>query len=217
MSTIQALDFSIDALRAILWEHDGAQKLVALARLKQAWYTQRQQEFWQNWVRDVFNIDTANRFGLGVWGRILNLPMQITSPADVGKFAWGFGANNANFENGNFANIKANTISLDVEQQRLLIKLRYFQLTSTGTLPETNAFLAKVFADFGKVFVTDNYDMTITYFFERAIPSQLLMIFENYDLLPRPAGVGIIYQVQGRPAFGFGVDNLNFENGNFGA
>lgn len=218
MSRIQALDSSVDVLKALLWQHDSADKLVLLARLKQQWYEQNQSEFWVNWVRDVFDIDTANQFGLAVWGRILDIKMQVTSAPDVGKVAFGFGSNNANFNNGNFGNIASNTIGLTVEQQRMVIRLRYFKLTSRGTVPETNRFLAKVFAGQGRVFVIDPYDMSfVSYFFEQAPNSQLQFILENYDLLPRPAGVGVRYQVQPRPSFGFGTNHLNFENGNFGA
>lgn len=218
MSRIQAFDASVNVLKALLWEHDGADKLVMLARLKQEWYERNQSEFWTNWVRDVFNIDTANQFGLSVWGRILDVPMQVTSAPDVGKVAWGFGSSNANFERGNFGNKNSNTIGLTVEQQRLIIRLRYFKLTARGTVPETNRFLAKIFEGKGRVFVTDPYDMSfVTYFFEQAPDSQTQFILDNYDLLPRPAGVGIKYQLQVRPSFGFGPNHLNFGNGNFGA
>lgn len=218
MSQIQALDTSVDVLKSLLWEHNGADKLVMLARLKQQWYEQNQSEFWNNWVRDVFNIDTANEFGLAVWGRILDVPMQVTAAPDVGKPAFGFGANNKNFENGNFGNKSSNVVGLTIAQQRLIIRLRYFQLTARGTEPETNEFLAAMAPDLGRVFVVDPLDMSfVTYFFEQAPNSQVQFILDHYDLLPRPAGVGIKYLVEPRPAWGFGVEHLNFENGNFGA
>lgn len=219
MSTVQALDTSVDVLKALLWEHDSADKLVMLTKLKQDWYTNNHSEFWNNWITDVFNIDTANQFGLAVWGRILNVPMQVTAAPDVGKFAFGFGSNNANFQRGNFGNKSSNTIGLTVDQQRMIIRMRYFKLTSRGTVPETNRFLKKLFTDTGqgRVFVVDPYDMSfVTYFFEQAPNSQVQFLLDHYDLLPRPAGVGIKYQVQGRPAWGFGTNHLNFGNGNFG-
>lgn len=220
MSRIQAFDSSVNVLKALLWEHDGADKLVKLATLKQEWYEKNHSEFWDNWVRDVFNIDTANQFGLAVWGRILDVKMQVTSAPDVGKAAFGFGTANRNFERGNFANKSSNTVGLTLDQQRLVIRLRYFKLTARGTVPETNRFLKQIFTDTGqgRVFVTDPYDMSfVTYFFEQAPNSQVQFILDNYDLLPRPAGVGIKYQVQPRPSFGFGAEHLNFERGNFGA
>lgn len=219
MSQVQALDTSVDLLQALLWQHDSAEKLVRLARLKAQWYEKNQSEFWSNWVRDVFNIDTANQFGLAVWGRILDVPMQVTSAPDVGKAAFGFGTAHRNFNRGNFANKNSNTVGLTVEQQRLIIRLRYFKLTARGTVPETNRFLKRLFEDEGqgRVYVTDPYDMTyVTYFFEQAPNSQIQYILDHYDLLPRPATLGIKYQIQPRPSFGFGVSHLNFGNGNFG-
>lgn len=217
MSTVQQFDLSVDAVKALMWEHDNAEHLKSLVLLKQAWYEENQEQFWQQWVSDVFNIDTANSFGLAVWARILDIPLYVISDADQNKFAFGFGPSNANFENGNFANRSANQLGLTLEQRRLVIRLRYFQLTCRGAIPEINAFLADIFSDVGKVYAIDNLDMTMTYFFQFQPSRQLLLVLDNYDLLPRPSGVKVNYQFQPKASFGFGIEHLNYENGNFGA
>ena len=217
MSRVQAFDTALDGVKALLWQHDNAQRLKTLIELKQAWYTNAYSEFWDNWLRDVFNIDTANSFGLAVWSRILNIPLYVLSPADEGKRAWGFGPYNANFGNGNFGNTSANNIGLTVEQRRLVIRLRYAQLTSRGAVPETNVLLKALFGSMGNVFMVDNLDMTITYFFQFQPPRQLMFVLQNYDLLPRPAGVKVLYKFQPKASFGYGHEHLNFEHGNFGA
>lgn len=218
MSTIQDFDFSVDLMKALLWQHDNAEGLKTLLQKKQQWYDINQTEFWEDWFTNVFDLDTANDFGLAVWARILNVPLQVRVEANVLRPAFGFGVNHKNFNNGSFARGKSGDISLTTSQQRLVLKLRYFQLISRGAVPETNEWLASLFGDQGSVFVIDHNDMTFaTYFFRFQPDSQLLFILEKYDLLPRPAGVGVRYQVQVRPSFGFGVNHLNFDNGNFGA
>jgi hypothetical protein len=218
VSTVQEFDFSVDLLKAILWEHDSAPDLLVLANRKQDWYNTNQRDFWENWRRDVFDINTATAFGLSVWARILAVPLAVVIEDSRSKEALGFGTKHKNFNNGNFARGATGEQPLSVAQQRLVIKLRYFQLTSNGTVPEINEFLSILFENEGLVFVVDSLDMTFaTYFFTFPPSSQLRFILEKYDLLPRPAGVGVQWQIQVRPSWGFGVNHLNFNNGNFGA
>jgi len=217
MSTVQQFDFNVDLLKALLWEHDNAEGLKVIAQRKQEWYDLNQREFWESWQRDVFDIDTATAFGLVVWARILNVQLGVEVEDTRAIPAFGFGTNHLNFNNGNFGRF-AGVQALTVEQQRLVIKLRYFQLVSNGTVPEINEFLSILFENEGKVFVVDSLDMTFaTYFFTFVPNSQLRFILEKFDLLPRPAGVGVRWQIQIRPSWGFGVNHLNFNNGNFGA
>lgn len=214
---IQDFDFSVDLLKCLLWQHDNADALKTILQRKQEWYEANQSGFWEKWVRDVFDLDTANDFGLAVWARILNIPLQVRVEADLTRPAFGFGINHENFNNASFARGQSGDIPLTQAQQRLVLKLRYFQLVSRGAVPEINEWLNGLFGNQGNAFVVDSNDMTFaTYFFSFQPDSQLYFILEKYDLLPRPAGVGIKYQVQVKLSFGFGVHHLNFNNGNFG-
>jgi hypothetical protein len=214
---IQAVACSLDTLKALLWQRDNAEKLKALITLKQRWYEQNHCRFWSDWIRDVFDPRTANDFGLGVWARILDISLGVDVPSSRDKAAFGFGAHHQNFGNGNFARAYAGTQPLTTEQKRLVIRLRYFQLTSRGTVPEINAFLKELFGDRGNAWVVDSLDMSyVTYFFGFQPDSDLSFITDYYDLFPRPAAVGVRFAVQRRAAFGFGAEHLNFNNGSFG-
>lgn len=217
MSQIQDLDFSSDLLRALLWQHNTAARTEALVRAKNAWYEENQRDFWTNWVKDVFDLRTANAFGLQVWSRILGVPLQVAiTPTTRLKPAFGFGSFNSNFNNSNFTNNNGGTAGLTVEQQRILLRLRYYQLISRCTVPDINRICAAVFADLGTVYVLDGNDMEFTiYVFDFSPGSQLQFLLEQYDLLPRPAGVGVKYNIVTRPVFGFGPFNKNFNNGTF--
>lgn len=218
MSTVQEFDPSVNLMAAILWQYEDAEKLKAIIQAKQSWVTSNQTDFWLSWYRDVFNIDTANSFGLSVWARILNIPLQVDNESQDTKVPFGFGSNNQNFGNSNFGVISGSAQKLTIDQQRLVIRFRYFQLTSRCTVPEINDFLAYIFKDQGSAYVLDPRDMSfVLYTFGFAPDSQLQFILDEYDLLPRPAGVGVKWQAQVAPSFGFGVYNLNFNNGNFGA
>ncbi|NIT55538.1 MAG: DUF2612 domain-containing protein, partial [Aliifodinibius sp.] len=54
-------------------------------------------------ITDVFNLDTANDFGLSVWSVILNTPLTVeNNEPEPDNSNWGFGNNRKNFNNGNF-------------------------------------------------------------------------------------------------------------------
>lgn len=217
MSTIQELDYSADILRSLLWQYNKAERLESIQLQKQAWYDDNQKEFWESWYRDVFDLRTANEFGCQVWAKILGMKLVITSaPTNPDQPTFAFGAFNQNFERGNFGASSSGTVGLTLDQQRLVLRLRYFQLITRCTSPEINRYMAMIFGDFGRVFVQDHFDMSrISYVFDFSPGSQLLFIFEQFDLLPRPSTVGIEYIFIARETFGFGAFNQNFENGNF--
>lgn len=217
MSDVQQFDFSVNLLKALLWEHDKAEELISLVSQKQDWYNVNQTEFWTNWYRDVFDLDTANDFGLSVWSRILNVQLSFDVPSSKTKAAFGFGVNHKNFNNGNFARGSNGEIQLNAAQKRIVLKLRYFQLITRGAVTEINQFLKMIFGDQGRAFVVDNLDMTATYFFSFTPDANLRTVLQQFDILPRPAAVGVKWQVQTKPSWGFGVNHLNFNNGNFGA
>lgn len=217
MSSIQDIDYNVDLLRAILWQYEESGRLKTLIQRKQDWVNRVHSAFWSQWYIDVFNIDTANKFGLAVWGRILNIALGVDQPPQPAKISFGFGANHTNFNNGNFGVLSTSTQPLSLEQQRMLIRMRYFQITCRPTVPEINEFFAYLFAVDGPAYVVDHQDMTMTYVFGFAPSSELQYILQNFDFLPRPSGVRVNWISFSRKSFGFGPDNLNFNNGNFGA
>lgn len=232
MSNIQSFDFSVNVLSALLWQHNEAAHLESLMTLKQTWYEENQSGFWQDWIRDVFDLRTANAFGCRVWAEILGTKLQLeVEPSLRTKPMFGFGPEGGvttansylNFTHGNFGALSSTSIGLTLEQQRMLLRLRYFTLISRCTVPEINRILADVFASEGSAYVLDSNDMSyIVYVFAFMPSSQLSFLLQNYDILPRPAAVGVKYNVIDRPVFGFGPDetadtntNKNFNNGTF--
>ena len=219
MSTrIEEPGFSINLLSAALWQFNDADNLLGLLRRKQQFYDQAQRDFWQNWLRDVFDLRTANEFGLSVWSIILDIPLFSTtteSPDDYPAFGFAESGPASNFDNSNFATPPGTFTGLDLEQKRLLLRLRYHQLTTSGSVTDINRILADVFGS-GVAYVRDDLDMTIRYIFTRVIDPQLLFVLDTFDILPRPSGVRADISIQPQQRFGFGELRRNFGNGNFG-
>lgn len=213
---VEGFDFSVDLLRHLIWQYDDTVALKSLLVSKQKWYDENQKAFWSNWYRDVFNLLTANDFGLSVWSRILDQPLVFdVGAASPDKPTFGFGAFHKNFGRGNFSRGQAASLSLTTEQKRLALRLRYFQLMCRGSVPEINRAFAQLFTD-AKVYVLNPRDMTAAvYVFSKAPSASVKLILEKFDLFPRPAAVGIRYIVSSRDVFGFGPYHMNFNNGNF--
>jgi len=210
---IQAFDFSVNLLRALLWQYNEAERLEALLRAKQAWYDDNQQGFWTDWIRDVFDLTTANDFGLAVWAIILALPISVTPTDDPNKPIFGFAVDDSNFGNSNFA--AAGQINLTTAQTRIVLRLRYYKLTTRASVTQANRILNDVFGP-GVAYVADSLLMKIRYVFIVPPAPALQFLLANYDLLPRPAAVGSDYVVIGdADGFGFGAFHENFNHGNF--
>jgi hypothetical protein len=81
-----------------------------------------------------------------------------------------------------------------------------------------NAGLKRILGSYGGVYVLDGLNMTyVTYVFGFQPDSALSFVLNNYDVMPRPAAVGVRYVIATRATFGFGQYNKNFNNGTFGA
>ncbi len=108
-----------------------------------------------------------------------------------------------------YANLNQN-ISLEVEEQRFLLRLRYFQLITNGAIAnvqnafnfidsspiDINEFLYYLVTTSSlpgysstRIYVRDNLDMTMTYVLTGLLPGDLLLAIETLDIFPRPAGV----------------------------
>jgi hypothetical protein len=239
---IEQFDYTTNLLQALLWQYNNAVNLTGLITQKQTWYDLNQTEFWTNFYNDIFNLETCNTFGLSLWSRILDVPAHINptpEPPDTPIF--GFNAYTTfptlentyvNFTQGNFSN-QGQAFVLPPHEQRILLRLRYYQLTSSGAIPEINAFLnylynTTVFPDgqqFRTAYVVDNFNMTMTYVFNYAVSDIFLSILENLEgeinILPKPDGVKLLFLILTDPVFGFSTDrteansNQNFTNGDF--
>jgi hypothetical protein len=214
---IQEFDYSINLLRALLWQDNRAPKLKSILQQKQDWYDTNVSTFWEDWVRDVFDIRTANEFGLAVWAIILGIPTSAILPP-TNKPNFGFGSFNKNFNHGNFGSKSSTVVGLTLEQKRILLRLRYFKLISRCTVPEINRGMKSILGDQGTVYVLDANNMQfVTYVFGFQPNSTLQFVLQNFDVLPRPAAVGVRYVVNGNTHWGFGSLRKNFNHGNFGA
>ena len=216
---IQDFDFSVDVLRVMLWQYNQADNLKEILQKKAKFYQEKQHDFWQKWLVDVFDLRTANDFGLSVWTTILGVPIPYYEEEQDKHPTFGFEPpvtidNRKNFSNGNFSTITKSFFILTREQKRTLLRMRFFQLTTKATVTDINRVFTDFFPD-NTLTVTDNLDMTISYVFLHRPSDNLLLAMEQFDVVPRPSAVAINFHFLDIRSFGFGSFRLNFDRGNF--
>jgi hypothetical protein len=229
MSNIETFDFSVDLLRHLLWQYDSSPNIRQLIVDTNTWLAENHTAFWENWIVDVFDLETANDFGLSVWAKILDFPLfgeSNVSPPEAPAFGFdtigdpdkespvqAFESVSGDY-GGFFATDTTGLFGLPRDTKRLLLQLKYFKMTTTGTLPEINAFLNYALGP-NELYVLDGLNMAITYVSVGPVANLLLGLFEQIDILPRPAGVAANFVRSGVSGFGFDDYNLNFDNGSF--
>lgn len=203
----------IDITQVLLWQYNDAVKLQELITKHQLWIDKNHNQFWSDWTRDVFDLRTANDFGCDVWASILGVSFAV-EVSDGTKKVFGFDPFMDNFFNSNFSAVAAGAVALTTDQKRTILFLRYHQMTSRGTIPEINFAIRSVLGD---AHVLDHGDMSFVYIVFQGTPSSKdQYILDNFDIIPRPSGVGIAYRYNIANSLGFDPYGQNFYNSTFG-
>lgn len=167
----------------------------------------------------VWNVDTAQGFGLDIWGRIVNISRELTLPADPLYFGFNEAVPGAYpFDEQPFypgAEAATQTYMMADDAYRRLIMVKALANISATDAPSLNRLLQNLFEGRGRCYVNDLGDMTMQYAFEFALTSFEFAIMTQSGALPRPAGV-FAHLIQGPfPYFGFASDSAPFGQGIF--
>lgn len=164
---IQQIDNSIDLLSSILWQYQTAPNLTAIAQMLNQYSYLVTTEFF-NYFRDkVLDIESAEAFGLDLWGQLLGVPRPNVDIDGV------------------------STVVSDGFYRRILKGHFYIQMSNGSTEAIVN-FENIVFD--GRVSVTDGLDMSINYTYNSgAMSTEELAVMESntfsWEVLIYPAGV----------------------------
>lgn len=175
--------FKTNLIQNIIWQYENAERLKSLISQKNDWYNTNLDEFWQKIVEDFLNIQTANDWGLNLWGKIL----------DVSRIY----------------NVNGEQITLSKELYRRLILGKLSLIKSNGTVPEINKYLNFIFKDHATstanaAIVKDNFDMSVYYVLNFEPTDEELALIYSRTFLPTPAGVlDRIYLLDQTTIFGF--------------
>lgn len=155
----------------------------------------------------VWNVDTAQGFGLDIWGRIVDISRELLlndaenyfgfSDALPGSFPFG----EQPFYDGTPP--ATQTFRLADDAYRTLILVKALSNISATNARSLNQLLQNLFGDRGRCYVIDLGGMNIRYTFEFLLTAFEFAIITQSGAIPRPAGVGAAIFNTDVPVFGF--------------
>lgn len=168
----------------------------------------------------VWNVATAQGFGLDIWGRIVGVGRDLNIPGTVVNFGFSEGAGYYPFDEQPFYNGPPATsvYTLGDEAYRTLILVKALSNISNVTASSLNNLLQVLFAGRGRCYVVDTGAMQIRYVFEFILQPYEQSIFTNSNAIARPAGVGaslLIVDVPGTFGFAEATGSQPFNQGVF--
>ena len=144
----------------------------------------------------LWNIETAEGYGLDVWGRIIGVSRTLNVGIDVVYFGFQESVSPGIYSPGTFGEQSfysgqdtTNNFDLSDSAYRVLLFAKALSNISDGSIPSINQLLINLFPNRGNAFVQDNLDMTITYVFEFVLSPVEVAIVSTSGVLPKPSGV----------------------------
>jgi len=159
-----------------------------------------------NFFNYVWNVETAQGFGLDIWGRIVGIKRELLIPQTPPYFGFkeampgSHSFDEQPFYDGPPA---SQTYSLADDAYRQLILVKALANISATTAPALNQLLQNMFAGRGRCYVNDLGGMKLRYVFEFDLTVYEFAIMTQSGALPRPAGVSASLLASALPLFGF--------------
>jgi len=145
----------------------------------------------------IWNVISAQGYGLDIWGRIVGVVRALSVPGDQEYFGFAeAGINVSGFNQQPFYSGATLTNNFDLADDafRVLILAKAFANVCDGSIPATNSLLLSLFPGRGACYVRDNQDMTVDYVFTFVLQPVELAILSQTGVLPTATGVD--YDIQ---------------------
>lgn len=151
---------------------------------------------WNNFYQYVWNIDSAQKWGLDFWGKILGVTRYLTIPvtADYLGFQGSSGtASGSAFDVGVFFDgaTATQTYALPDPDYRTLLYAKALANICRTSIPAMNQLLMALFPGQGDAYVIDDGNMQMTYYLGWSPTAVQLAILEQSGVMPHPTGVGV--------------------------
>lgn len=139
----------------------------------------------------VWNVLTAQGFGLDVWGKIVGIGRQLNIPGTINNLGFSEGPSGQPFGQAPFyAGPPASTVfTLGDDAYRTLIFVKALSNISNCTAPSLNHLLQVLFPGRGRTYVADTGQMQMRYVFEFALQPFEMSILTQSGAVARPAAV----------------------------
>lgn len=157
-------------------------------------------DFTEKFLTLVWDINTAEGYGLDVWGKIVDVSRRLTVHTDFQHLGFSealleshtvndpqpFGQ--APFYSGEYL---TETVELSDPIYRKLIMLKAMSNITDCTIPNINRMLVYMFGESGRAYVTSDGPLKMSYVFEFPLSTAELAIIQSSGALPSPPGVNV--------------------------
>lgn len=201
-----------DVERTIISQYANSPTLVQLVRNMNEYIDQRTN--FEAFYNFVWNVNTAQGFGLDIWGKIVGVTRLLEIPGTDPIV----GFDNASepedwypMSEGRFARENEVTTSyvLADDAYRVLVLAKALANIAATTAPALNQILRNLFPNRGRAYVRDLGGMAMQFVFNFQLTSIEYAILTQSGAMPHPAGV--LYSIVVTPSGRFGF------NGQFSA
>lgn len=192
----------IDVERTIISQYANSPTLVRLVQNMNAYLDPRAN--FQAFFDFVWNVNTAQGFGLDIWGRIVGVPNGRLLQLGANTQTFGFSNedvppdwapfNQGTFSSGAEAN---NTFTLGDDAFRTLILAKALANITATTSQALNQLLRNLFPNRGRAYVIDRGKsntavdgMAMSFVFEFSLSQVEYAILAQSGVMPHPAAVG---------------------------
>jgi hypothetical protein len=151
-----------------------------------------------NFYNTVWNVDTAQGFGLDIWGRIVNVSRELKVVGNLAYFGFSEAYTSLAPNTGPqpfgqaplYPGVPATQVyALSDDAYRKLILAKAIFNISDCSIPAINQLLQNLFAGRGRCYVTDAGHMEMRFVFEFVLLPFEVSILTQSGVIPRPAGV----------------------------
>jgi hypothetical protein len=153
-----------------------------------------------NFFDMIWNVLTAQGYGLDVWGRIVGVPRSVQIVSSSSQFfgfeepggwqGFGGGGSGAPFYSGQA--LTGNVTLADVDYRRLILAKAASNI-SDGSIQSTNSILLNLFAGRGTAYVADGLNMTATIHTSFTLNATDTAVLQLPGVIPIPVGVAVSY------------------------
>lgn len=181
---------TFDWWQTVLSQYANSPRMTALLGLFFEWLDQTQN--FDLFYDKIWNVLTAEGYGLDVWGRIVAINRVIR--LGTGPKYFGFEEGLPDYEPFNSAPFYSgqkvtDNFTLSDDGFRVLILAKAFANICDGSTYAINKLLNMLFGNSGRCYVIDNLDMSMTYRFEFKLSPFQRAILEQSGVMPKPTGV----------------------------
>ncbi len=204
-----------DYWQTVISQYANSPHLIALIANFDAWLDQTQN--FDSFYSNIWNLPTANGYGLDVWGRIVGIPRNVIVGERAPYFSFDDPA--LGFDNAgapiwvNQPLIVTVNATLEDDDYRWLIYAKAATNICDGSVPLIMNSMNKFFGNYRTpVFINETNMNPMSYQMVQVgetISLTNLAVFSSGAISLKPAGIAASYYVvsQSGPAFGFDIEN----------